>query len=605
MKSIRWGASVVRLSQVMAAGLLVMAPGAGCGDSDNTEVRDVSSDAPDSSDASGGDTVSDVAPGDTGEVMPDAVGDADTSNPGDTGVPTDTNVTSDSTGDTSDTTSSDTVTPPWTIDLTGAWVLGRPMPLASSDGAGVALGVPVAATSGRAYLPLRLGSGSLVADGQTFTAADEFAHAVIMRVEGGNDGISAPKVMAAVYVDGALNAPELPRIVACDGKVYATVNDAGGQVSRLLELSADLQTVKVAQFEALPNLGTSVRLGAPICGGPGFVVALDAFGGAVFKGPDGKSSQFSAEQTANRTLIVNGAKVFGEDPSAQTVSATGMRIIHMERGAGQKVLYVGEATIERVLGENTTLVPGDQLVYQHDFAVGMGGTIASQGFFGREDITAIAGAANGSFAVVWTDVETVNGTEVVDVVLSVFSATGARLWSKRSGVWAVDAMAFGAENDLRVVGRFRSLEHIGVAVGPVGTEDAFLAVLDGETGERVRHVTRGWASLPTKVVGAPFNTRGSGDCDGGGLDGVVVRSDGVWEVIAAGGVGADAVRCTSEPLQAGGAELVWSGQTGSEAFGAWVGAVSLPDGLDGGTDPSWPTGLGVLGPVRGKVLEKL
>lgn len=539
------------------------------------------------------------------DALPDGLNDAtaDTSSP-----------------DGSDTSSSDTVADTsepadaigpdtdWPVDPTADWALGRPMALASSDGAGVATGAPVLAAEGRAYIAVRLGSGSLVADGRTFAAPDDFAHALVLRVEPGPDGVSAPRVLRAVYVDGALSAPELPRIALCEGKLYATVNDAGGQVARLLELSADLESVRVSQFAALPTLGSSVRLGAPVCGGPGFVVGLDAVGGAVFTGYDNRSSQFSAEQTMNRTLIVNGAKIFGDPPAAQTVSAVGMRIIHMAKNVGQKLLYVGEATIERTLGENTQLVPGDQLVYQHDFATASGGTIASQGFFGREDVTAIAGSFDGRFAVAWLDVETEGGTETTEVVLSVFSAEGARLWTKRAATWAVDAMSFGVDGHLRVAGRFRSLEHLGVAAGPVGFEDSFLAVLDGQSGERVRHMTRGWAGLWTRPVGGPTTALGRA-CGDVSVDALVVRSEGVWEVVGVAGTVETVVkRCTTKPLQGGRADLMWGGRVGGGGFDAWVVTPSLPDGLyegAGGDSIAWPSGQAVVGPVRGRLVEEL
>lgn len=560
-------------------------------------------------DADGGDTaVTDTnapdAVGDSAEVSdttPDTSGDtsADTSSPdgSDTAI-ADTSEPADTVGPDTD----------WPVDPTADWALGRPMALASSDGAGVAIGAPVLAAEGRSYIAVRLGSGSLIADGRTFAAPDDFAHALILRVEPGADGVSAPRVLRAVYVDGALSAPELPRVALCEGKVYATVNDSGGQVARLLELSADLESVRVSQFAALPTLGSSVRLGAPVCGGPGFVVGLDAVGGAVFTGYDNRSSQFSAEQTMNRTLIVNGAKIFGDPPAAQTVSAVGMRIIHMAKNTGQKLLYVGEATIERTLGENTQIVPGDQLVYQHDFATASGGTIASQGFFGREDVTAIAGSFDGRFAVAWLDVETDGGVETTEVVLSVFSAEGARLWTKRAATWAVDAMSFGVDGHLRVAGRFRSLEHLGVAAGPVGFEDSFLAVLDGQSGERIRHVTRGWAGLWTRPVGGPTTALGE-RCGGSSVDAVVVRSEGLWEVVGvSGSVETSVARCGTKPLQGGRADLMWGGRVGGGGFDAWVVTPSLPDGLyEGAGDDTlaWPSGQAVVGPVRGKLVEPL
>ena len=564
-------------------------------------------------DVDSGEVSGDTALVDGSEVSdstaPDAVADTSQDTSNDTSIPDGSDTASDTLADTSepaDTTLPDTN---WPVDPTADWALGRPLALASSDGAGVVLGAPVLAAEGRAYIAVRLGSGSLVADGRTFAAPDEFAHALILRVEPGPDGVSAPRVLRAVYVDGALSAPELPRLALCEGKVYATINDAGGQVARLLELSADLESVRVSQFAALPTLGSSVRLGAPVCGGPGFVVALDAVGGAVFTGYDNRSSQFSAEQTVNRTLIVNGAKVFGDPPAAQTVSAVGMRIIHMAKNVGQKLLYVGEATIERTLGENTQLVPGDQLVYQHDFATASGGTIASQGFFGRQDITAIAGSFDGRFAVAWLDVETdAGGVETTEVVLSVFSSEGARLWTRRAATWAIDAMSFGVDGHLRVAGRFRSLEHLGVAVGPVGFEDSFLAVLDGLSGERIRHVTRGWAGLWTRPSGGPTTALGQA-CGESSVDALVVRSEGVWEVIGVGGtVESGLKRCATKPLQGGRADLMWGGRVGGGGFDAWVLTPSLPDGLyEGAGDDTiaWPSGQAVVGPVRGRLVEPL
>lgn len=573
-----------------------------CGGSDEG-VNGVTDTSTDIGDVDTADSTGDSSGPDTGDTT-DTTTPSDTADSSDAPDPGETTDTSGDTGSPTDTTDTTTDTN-WPIDTTTDWVLGRPLSVASNDGAGVTLGAPVLAAEGRSYVAVRLGSGSLVADGRTFTAPDAFAHAAILRVESGSDGIGAPRVMSAVYVDGPLDSPELPRLSLCNGKVYVSVNDAGSQVSRLLELSADLESVRVSQFAALPALGSSVKLGAPVCGGPGFVVTLDAVGGAVFTGYDNKSSQFSAEQTINRSLIVNGAKVFGDPPAAQTVSAVGMRIIHMAKNAGEKLLYVGESTIERNLGENTTLVPGDQLVYQHDFATASGGTIASQGFFGREDITAITGSADGRFAVAWLDVTTEDNVETVEVVLSVFDTDGARLWNKRASTWAIDALSFSGDGDLRVAGRFRNLEHLGVALPPVGFEDAFLAVLDAETGDRLRHVARGWAGLSTRPVGGPTTAMGEA-CGDSSVDALVVRSEGVWEVIGVSGtVDTFQRRCTTRPLQAGRAELMWGGRLGGGAFDAWVVAPSLPDGLDGGDDPSWPPGQATVGPVRGRLVEAL
>lgn len=540
----------------------------------------------DGTDGTGADTTSDAdtTPGDTTPVdtTPDTVDAGDTVVPGDV-------------GDTADVPLTDVVIPTWEVDPEAPWALGRPFPVTSSDGP-AEIGTPVLATGRyRALVPVRIAAGALNVDGRAFAVPDAGAHAAIVALGG---DLVAPSLGTAVYLDGALTAPEMPKVAVCDGMVYATVNEATGQVARLVRLSGDLETIDVAVLDAMPGIGNYVRLGAPVCGGPGFVVTVDAVGGALFTAPNAERAQFLPEQTENKSLILNGTRVFS-DNAAQVVSASAMRIIHITGGAGKLMFYVGEATTERMAGE-TLLQPGDQLVYAHDYAVGTGGSIASQGFFGREDIAAIATAADGRFAVVWVDVSpgpTPADPELIEVVVSVYEADGARAWNKRSAAWAIDRVAFDAAGDLRIAGRFRSLEVLGVATAPAGPEDAFLAVLGGADGARKRHVVLGAPGIVPRIASSIFAAVGDGDCAGAGaLDAVLVATGPTRVGI---GVGADNRRCGTEPLTAGDGELLLAPvglSAGASDF--WLSLTGFA--LDGAHGTPWPPGGALVGPIRGR-----
>ncbi len=478
----------------------------------------------------------------------------------------------------------------WEVSSEAGWSLGRPLVLGAGDGSLVHLGPFVGKGEG-AFVPVLTKAGSVTVDGRIFAASDEGGHAAIMVAAG---ELETPSVRGLAYVDGDIGQPELPGLAVCDSFVIATVNDALRQRSRLVRLSLDLQDISVAQFEAQAGLGSSVELGKPVCGGPGFVVPLDAVGGAVFTAPDGRKSQFLAEQTTGRTLMLNGAKVFSEN-AAQTVSANAMKIVHIARSAAQKVLYVGEATAERQIGE-TRIVPGDQLVYQHDFSTSTGGSIGSQGFFGRKDIKLVAAAPSGRFVVVWQDVTApvvAGDPELVETVVSMFAADGTKGWVKRSPVWSIDAVDFVGE-DVRIAGTFRSLEVLGLATITTGTEDAFLAVLDGAEGTRKRHVTFGLTALSSHLVERPFVATGTGACEASALDAVLVSTDGTTRIV---GVSEDGLRCASTPIEVGSATLF---TTSSRVLGGqrlWLGAAPLIDGLVPDAGPSWPAAPALLGPA--------
>jgi len=555
------------------------------------------------------DTVGEVTPdgttsettspdGTTGETIADGTSEVETVAPDTVGetsdtTPTDTNV-SDTAGDT-------TVTP-WEVDPDSPWALGRPIPISGSEGA-ASVGTPVN-MSGRykALVPVGIGSGAVVADGRSFGAPDAGGHAVIVALSG---DLLAPALGTVVYLDGPLSAPERPSLAFCDNYIYATINEQNGSASRLVRLSADLESIDVAAFTAIPGLGHSVKLGPPICGGPGFVVTLDAVGGASFTGPDGKKSEFNSTQTENKTLIVNGTRVFAEN-SAQVVSATSMRILQLVRGVGKVVFYIGEATAPRTIGD-TMLQPGDQLVYNHDYALGTGGSIASQGWFGREDISLLATAPDGRFAVAWVDVTagaTANDPELVEIVVSVFEASGARAWNKRSAAWAIDRISFDADGDLRIAGRFRSLEAIGVATAPVGLEDAFLAVLGGADGARKRHVVLGVPGIATTLVGPVFDALGSGECAAAGALDAIITATGPTRVAI--GVG-ETARCATQALTAGdgllqlGAATVPSAAPDATEF--WL-AFGGP-ALGGAHGTPWPAANAQVGPVRARFVSPL
>jgi len=558
----------------------------GMNDAGDTQSVDAAVDGVDGSDTSSpaDSTTADTTPSDT-QVVDTTVDTTDTTGPGDTA----------DTVDTADVPLTDVVVPPWEVDVDAPWALGRPFAITSSDGP-AEIGTPILAQGRyRALVPVRIAAGSLNVDGRAFPAPDSGAHAAIVALGG---DLAAPTLGTAVYLDGALSAPELPRVAVCDGVVYASVTEANGQAARVIRLSGDLETIDVAVLTAMPGIGNYVRLGTPVCGGPGFVVTVDAVGGALFTAPDGNQAQFLPDQTANKTLILNGTRVFAEN-AAQVVSALAMRIIHITGGAGKLIFYVGEATTERMAGE-TLLQPGDQLVYAHDYAIGQGGSIASQGFFGREDIAAIATSADGRFAVVWVDVTagaTPADPELIEVVVSVYEADGARAWNKRSAAWTIDRIAFDDAGDLRVAGRFRSLEVLGVATVPVGPEDAFLAVLGGADGARKRHVVFGESGLAPRIASPIFAAVGDGECAAGvALDAVLVATGPTRVGI---GVGADNRRCSTEALTAGDGQLLLA-PVGVEGGGTdlWLSLVGYA--LDGGYGTPWPAGGALAGPIRAR-----
>ncbi len=489
----------------------------------------------------------------------------------------------------------DVVVPPWEVDPDAPWALGRPIPIAGSEGPAEVAAPITPAGQFAALVAVRIGGGSVMVDGRTFAAPDTGGHAALVALSG---ELEAPALSSVVYLDGPLSAPERPSIAVCGDHIYASINEQNGSGARLVRLSLDLESIDVAAFAALPGLGHSVKLGAPVCGGPGFVVTLDAVGGAAFTAPDGDKAEFSAAQTENKSLILNGTRVFVEN-AAQVVSANSMRILHILSGPAQVIFYVGEATVQRQIGD-TTLLPGDQLVYNHDYAVGSGGSIASQGWFGREDISFMTTAPDGRFAVAWVDVTpgaTANDPELVEVVVSVFEADGARTWNKRSASWAIDRMSFDDGGDLRIAGRFRSLEVIGVATAPVGPEDAFLAVLGGADGARKRHVVSGVPGVASTVTGPIFDAAGSGACTATSLDAVFVAS-GTSRVA----VGVGDQRCATQALTANdSALLIGMPITAGDASDAWL---AFGGALNAGQGSPWPAGTNV-GPIRMRFVSPL
>jgi hypothetical protein len=571
----------------------------------------------DASDTRVSDTV-----GDTGDSLQADTNASDTV--ADTGVDAADTVT-DTREDTRDTQSSDALdaveetfdttpigdvdTSPWVIAEDGSWVLGRPLTIAGTDGAADP-GWPVALGGDyEALVPVRIGSGSVVAEGRIWPAPDTGAHAALVAVSGGLEAAPYGSVERVVYLDGPLAPSDRPSVAVCRGgadgveAVYATVNDANGQSARLLKISTDLESVQVATFSALTGIGNTVKLGAPVCGGPGFVVTLDALGGASFTAPDGKKSEFSAVQTDNKSLLVNGPKVFGEN-AAQVVSATSMRMVQVLRGDAKRIYYVGEATQPRTIGD-TNLAVGDQLIYQHDYETSTGGSIASQGWFGRQDINLVGVAADGRFAVVWTDVTTGAGGDVVDVVLSVFERTGAKAWNRRASTWSIDRVGFDASGDVRIAGRMKSLEVLGATTVATGLEDAFVAVLGGADGTRKRHANLGSAGVASRVVGPIFSAPGASGCDASGaLDAILVATG---DTRVAVGVDSAGVRCATEALVAGEGQIRWGVDTAPVvgAFDAWFVLPMAPVGLGTGSGAAWPTGGAVLGAVRGRFVTTL
>jgi len=578
----------------------------GCADKDEIKSRlDVDASAETTGDAADGTASETGSPDVTTDSQVDGTTEvsdttADTVTPGDVVNDVEVSETVNDASDVADT--ADVPVTPWEVDPDAPWALGRPIAIAGSDGP-ADIAAPVTST-GRytALVPVGIASGAVVADGRSFVAPDVGGHAAIVALSG---DLLAPSLGTIVYLDGPLTTPERPSLAVCDGAVYATINEKNGSASRLVRLSADLEAIDVALFGALPGLGHSVRLGAPTCGGPGFVVTLDAVGGASFTAPDGKKSEFNASQTENKTLIVNGTRIFAEN-AAQVVSATSMRILQLVAGAGKVVFYVGEATVQRQIGD-TLLQPGDQLVYNHDYAVGTGGSIASQGWFGREDIALVATAPNGRFAVAWIDVTagaTPADPELIEIVVSVFEPGGARAWNKRSSAWAVDRISFDSDGDLRIAGRFRSLEVIGVATAPVGLEDVFLAVLGGADGVRKRHGVLGVPGVATTLVGPVFDAVGSGECAAAGSLDAVIAVTGPTRLAI--GVGA-AARCASQALTAGDGVLRIGTPTttpaATDATDFWL-AFGGP-ALGGALGTPWPAAAAQVGPVRVRFVSPL
>ncbi|MFO0745563.1 MAG: hypothetical protein U1F43_07805 [Myxococcota bacterium] len=194
----------------------------------------------------------------------------------------------------------------------------------------------------------------------------------------------------------------------CGDELYVSAVEHDHSKAYVAQLDPSGTTLHSVSFYPKPgSTGGSVALGGPRCGGPGTYVLLDPVGDTTYKAPGGGTVQLTAAQTLNRSFIVDLDDAFGATGTLGTVSADkiGVVLTAAADADAKTLFYVGEARAVKQLGA-TTLQPGDQLIYSHDYVAETGGTASSTGFFGDNDIRGIAAAADGRFAVYWRAVTT-------------------------------------------------------------------------------------------------------------------------------------------------------------------------------------------------------
>lgn len=217
------------------------------------------------------------------------------------------------------------------------------------------------------------------------------------------DGLFAATLFTGV-------APVASGGVACGGMLYVAGNEPDGTRAFVARFDPELSVVRVATF--YPKTGTTggrVELLAPYCGGPGAYVQLEPVGDVTYRAHPGGVVQLTADQTLNRSFLVDLVKVFSDVGTLGTVSADKIRMLQTavsEPGApfagpyGPKIFYIGEVRVPKQLGD-TTLQPGDQLVYAHDYTDASGGTATNTAWYGDNDLQHITAASDGRFAVAW------------------------------------------------------------------------------------------------------------------------------------------------------------------------------------------------------------
>lgn len=240
-------------------------------------------------------------------------------------------------------------------------------------------------------------------------------------------------------------SPTIGGAAACDGNIYVTGTESDKSkafVTRLDGAGANLK--QLSFFPKVAGSG-SVSLGPARCGGAGAYFVFDPVGDVTYKAPAGGVVQLTADYVLNRNFIVDAIAAFGDVGTLSSVSATSMGIVRTAAGAPNTLFYAAEARVQRVIGSKT-LEPGDGLVYSHDYVQDSGGTATSRGWFGAEDMTALAAhPTDGRFAVGWRDAEGAH--------LTAFTAGGDAIGTAdypvandiRQLVWSGDSIVIGGQ----------------------------------------------------------------------------------------------------------------------------------------------------------------
>jgi len=381
-------------------------------------------------------------------------------------------------------------------------------------------------------------------------------------------------------------APQLDGAAYCDGHVFVSGHELDGQrafVARLEPEGAGL--MQVSFFPKAGTTGGSVALRAPRCGGPGAWVQLEPVGAVTYKADGGGTVQLSAEQTLNRSFIVDLDKAFSETGTLGTVSADKIAILESAvaepaGGApGGEVFYVGQVRVEKQLGE-ITLQPGDQLIYAHDYGDESGGTATNVAYYGDNDVRGITAAPDGRFAIYWRAIVPPPASVGEEQRVTAFDADGKQIGTTIVPKEAPIGRISWQGEDLVVAGTFTGAPPFP---GDNHTAGTWLAVI--RVGAAMT-VTRSAAfGGETALLGALHRVELEGACSGAGWA-IGTASAGAassWRVVALGDGGAD---CTSARFDASGGGL----QVTPIDDGEYVVASDAGAGLalDGGAD--WPSG---------------
>jgi len=217
-----------------------------------------------------------------------------------------------------------------------------------------------------------------VAGGQAIAVPTRNNSAVELR-SWRDDG--SPLWSSTVYVG---TNPTLSGVAFCNGNLTMTGGETGDAKAFVARLDPTATALAHVALSADPNTASDIRaLSAPSCGGPGVYAVLN-----------GRSLiDLSGELAVGTSLpLVSSDKIDIERTATASEAAV-------------KVFYLGQVNAPKQLGD-TTLQPGDQLIYARDYDSDIGGTATGTGFFGDNDVMLIAPAADNRFAIIWkADVE--------------------------------------------------------------------------------------------------------------------------------------------------------------------------------------------------------